>query len=309
MVAKYDESKHRRDQQGRYASKPALGADAQTIADARAAMDVLADAEPAIREIGRGAWEVASATAPPTQASPNTIRLRLTSDPWRAARVAATVDSWERPHDVLDRLNQGCNDNVKVTLLRTSRSRFGEATRVTVEEVTLARGSRGEAGYLPKGRRTNGILVQPDDVLDIRAGWGKTSTSLKADWLNHATTVPAPTELTQADLDALPDADPDRPPPSQVALTVFGTHPGFGSSGEGRTPGCVWFITDYDRENDIANGYMWAPAHNGLASEHGSVYGKQLRSLGGRVPTPPDMRFGDCLDLPEDRAAVWSMLR
>ncbi len=76
-----------------------------------------------------------------------------------------------------------------------------------------------------------------------------------------------------------------------------------------RIPGCMFLATDYDPENDIVNGYMWAPRGSGFASEHGSMYGSELKAVGGRIRdyTPGSMTFGDCINgtLGEDRSSAY----
>lgn len=273
-----------------------------------AALDALAGEPRPMRELSKGSWQVDSDQEPPQEEASGTpgvqvVRFGITPDPHRSARLAAAVDTWDRPADVQDRLDVGAANNDKVTLLLRRENRFGGGS-VTVDEVKLAHGSAGQLAYLPKGKRSNGYVLRADNVLEVRDGWGQSRQMADA-WHAHAYEVPPVAELTQADLDALPGYGPNGAP-SKIGLTVLGTHPGFG---DGRAAGCVWFLTDYDAEDDIANGYMWAPPESGLTSEHGSIHGEQLRRWGGRTNTPDGFEFADCMDLRDaSRADVWPLL-
>lgn len=309
-MPQFDETRHRRADDGKFSTKPVLGASAGTVADVEAAANDI-ESLPPIRpvKVRNGCYQIDSTIPDPELTDePNVKRIHLVSEPAHRARLEATASAYDRPDDLTEQLEDAADNNRKVGLLRKHRDSITGAQRVLAEEVTMVRAGDGRLAYLRKGARSRGTIVQPDDVLDMRDGWNGSGDELTAAYRQSASEVPPMQQIDQTDLDGVPEADPNEPPPSDVALTVFGTHPGF-QGGNDRTAGCVWFVTDYDKKNDIANGYMWASSDSGLYSEHGSVTGKQLRSFGGKSKTPNGMTFGDAMGLPGDRASVWGMLR
>lgn len=309
-MSRFDELQHRRAADGKFTTKPTLAASTATLDDVEAAANETDRVpEPRVRKVQNGCYQVDSSVPDPEPTGDGQVtRIHLVSEPAHRARLEATVDSYPRPADLTSRLEAAADTNAKVTLLRQHEDSISGARRVLAEEVTMVRSTKGQLVCLRKGARSRGSRVTPDDVLDMQEGWNGTGGDLIASYNDHRNDVPGLSQLDQADLDQVPQADPMEPPPSAVALTVFGTHPGFAGE-RNRSAGCVWFITDYDKDNDIANGYMWAPSDSGLYSEHGSVPGRYLRTFGGKTSTPPGMSFRDCMELPDDRSSVWGMLR
>jgi len=146
-------------------------------------------------------------------------------------------------------------------------------TNMLGSKVVIAREGRcfvsGENfGFLPKGNRRNGVRLNPGSVLDATAGYGKAEQFVdKVKSVQQG--LPELEALTQDMLDALPSNS------SKCSLAVFGTWNG----PEEKVPGAVWFIHSYLKNDDIVEGYLSLPPTPYGFSEHGSIYGYQLRNM------------------------------
>jgi hypothetical protein len=91
----------------------------------------------------------------------------MSGEPHAAAIVHAVVDSYPTPPDVAEQL--AALDGRKVTFLRTGTGMVGHVM-ITVIEGTLFKGGRA---YLPKGKRKNGLRIDPDTILDVVEGYSR----------------------------------------------------------------------------------------------------------------------------------------
>lgn len=209
-------------------------------------------------------------------------------DPHAAAIVHAVMWDYhqvtERPEPTRESLEALAGH--KVSMLRTGENMFGAGSIGSTEGTIVM--SRGRLAFMHKGARTNGFLLDPDKVLDVEEGYGKTDFLTGLVHQVRAT-FPVLEELTQEHLDALPEEAPN---PAQIGLVVFGSWRG----PDVRSPGAVWLLHSYMHEDDIAEGYLLVRPEHG-ESEHGSIYGRQLLHVGGRVVNPPAMSFAQAMDL------------
>jgi hypothetical protein len=186
-------------------------------------------------------------------------------------------------HTTVDADVQAALENgYPVTILTIGESMFGTPAAV-IRQGHFFNGSRG-LGFLPTGKRKNGVSLANVPVLDILLEAKPESvTEIARRWYDE-TGVPHAGPLSRKVLQATTEKHP-------VALLY--THPGFGG---GRVPGCVWIITHADDE--IAEGYLWCPPSE-LTSEHGSTYLRDLTDA-AMVTQPPKVTFAQCFNLPED---------
>ena len=102
---------------------------------------------------------------------------------------------------------------------------------------------------------------------------------------------------TWAVLVALPDRDAGdgEDLPESIGAVLTGTMNFMGD----RIAGATWFLTDYDRKGDVANGYLVVPGNDaGAVSEHGSIYGRNLIGQGfAPVPFPSGLTFRDVVNV------------
>lgn len=217
------------------------------------------------------------------------VSFSLTGEPYAAAMVDAVRADY---HGVTGRAPVteaelvGLNGR-KVTLLRTGESMYG-AGSIQFDEGTIFLGTGGVPAYLPKGKRTKGLRLRPEGLLDIELGYGKGS-QLAERVAKVKATFPEVEKLTRDHLLALPE---EAPSPAQIGLVVFGTWPG----PDVRSPGAIWLLHSYMPDDDIAEGYLLVRPEDGV-SEYGSIYGRQLLRVGGRVVNPPAMSFAEAMDL------------
>lgn len=178
---------------------------------------------------------------------------------------------------------------------------FVDNQAVTAREAKIFRTGDGLA-FLPKGARKKGLRLNPDKnqqwpVYAVTGyGWQQQlADRFKAVLAN----VPATVEFNV-------DGVAPYHSGAQVQAAYLFTHPGFG---EGPVPGCLYFATGYDREDDILDGYLWAPPGE-LTSENGSSYKHDLERWGGRIPgwIPDAMTLDDCFALPTDMAACYEAI-
>ena len=189
-----------------------------------------------------------------------------------------------------------------VTFLRYGHTMLG-VPLISLEEGRLflreGYGSTQQIVCLPKGRRTKGYRLQPDQILAVRRGFNQGDT-LRVLVDDLVRVLPAVETLTQDDLNALPTRG------GTCTLAAVGTSPFYGSN----VPG-VWLLHSYMPEADIAEGVFVVPDGHGAVTEHGSVYGRELLrrfAKAGSVrstrlrPWLSGMPLVDALDLTFDRA-------
>jgi hypothetical protein len=175
----------------------------------------------------------------------------------------------------------------EVTVLIQNGNDFG-AQFIQTMEGTLRLDSRERLGLLGKGERTLGVSLDRVRILDCEPGYGKTPLMRQRIEQVRAS-VPSVQQLTLDDLHALPENASD---PARIGLVVLATW-----RAEGQTsPGAIWLLESYQRDHDIAEGYLILRPEDGV-SESGSVSGWQLLATGGRIIDPPELTFDDAVDL------------
>lgn len=210
------------------------------------------------------------------------------------AVVDAVIDSY---HDVTgvaeisqDRLVELARADAKLTLAMTGGNMLGSPLVYAVEASLRMVGDR--LVMMPKGARSKGFYLKGDKVLDAVEGYGKVGVLQDRIDLVRAT-LPELVALTKADLEAVTgkvDEDGGSPP---VVLAVVGTW----RMPDGDSPAAVWLISEYDADDDIADGVLLVKESDGF-SEHGSVYGEQLLSgRFGKVAGFAGMSFKEALAL------------
>ena len=245
----------------------------------------------------RGKWYIEHASKPqPVRTGWGSgIVLSLTGEPSANTDIAARIAAYPSPDDLEERMDSLTADAASVTILRKATGTWG-ATIPVIQQGRLFRGASGDVGLLPTGKRTNGIRLRREDVLDIVPDTKPASVDeLNRRWYD-STGLPPTEPLT---VEALRGASEENP------IAVVWTHPGFG---EGPTQGCVWYIDDYQEEDDIANGFCWVPDTSGLYSEHGSVYGKDILKAGALVSGGPKVKFSDLFSAPKEPREAYQYL-
>ena len=249
---------------------------------------------------GRGMWQVLSSVTEakaPTEGGP--IHIQIGGDSDTSAHINVATDLYPSPSGITVRVTDGAKRHDKATVLLKGETMFG-APIVHIVSGTLRTGRDGRPIILPSGSRSKGyVLTGHTKVLDMVDGASTNNAKvLNALWHAAATRVPVTVPVT---VEALSCATEQHP------LAVVVNHPGFGG---GTVPGCVWIITSYDAEDDICDGFMWAPEGE-LSSEHGSCYGRDLMGEhypGGIVKGGSKTLFRDCYDLPTDRAGAYAAI-
>lgn len=245
----------------------------------------------------RGKWyiEHASKPKPKSDGAVTVTVMSLGGEPSANTDVRARVAAYPTPEDIDDRLGRLADEGERVTILRAGTGMFGASTPI-IQQGRVFRAQGGVLGFLPVGKRTKGLRLS--GVLDVVENTKPSAVDdLNRRWY-ESTGLPATEPLTT---EALRGASRENP------IAVVWTHPGF-DGGEGRTEGCVWYIDDYQEEDDIANGYCWCPSDSGLSSEHGSVYGKDILRTGALVNGGPRVNFSEMMSAPEGRRDAYSYM-
>jgi hypothetical protein len=176
-----------------------------------------------------------------------------------------------------------------VTVLVTTRNAFG-APAIATAEGRLTSSRRNAFGLVRRGRSGKEIQLDPLGVLDIEIGHRDTGVFAARVQTTRRRYPRRLEPVTRDHLLALPEQAPD---PARIALVLFGTWP----TPEGASPGALWLLHSYLRDDDIAEGVLLLRPEHGY-SEHGSAYGRHLLSLNaGVVCDPPALTLDDALDL------------
>lgn len=239
----------------------------------------------------------------------HTTRIHMAGQPHVRARTGAIKALFMdgRDHaEFREQMIERAQKREKVTMLRASDN--GD---VEVQEAFLSIGSTGEAMYLEKGSRTKGYRLNPDTLLTVIPGYGKTEKMTQT-YNDVAAAVPATQKITLDDLAALPDGDDDSADRESVAAVYLTNHPGFAPAGDFATDGCMFLATDAqdsgDPQNPIINGYFWAPGDSGLFSETSSMYARDLMNQGGQLTgyQPGTLSVSQAYELPSDRSEAYA---
>ena len=267
----------------------------------RLADEIGALPEPVLSQ--RGRWDIEHASKPKPVDRGNGVMsttILLSGEPSANTDIAARVAAYPKPGDLDDRIQAAITTGQPITILTVSEGMFGGG-HPQVMQGKLFDGRSGRIGFLPTGKRTQGIVLKnPLDIIDnVKPA---AVTELNRRWYEE-THLP-PTEPLA--LDALRNASEENP------IAVLYTHPGF--DGSGPTPGCVWYIDYYEEEEGaepgtgIAGGYLWCPDDSGLYSEHGSTYAKAIMKGGALVSTKPKVGFAGMTELPGDRLGAYQRI-
>lgn len=225
----------------------------------------------------------------------------LSGDPHLQAIVDAVAYDYHeltgRPEVDDNTINALAATRQKVTVATASRGQFG-AGSIRAMEGTVFAGNRG-VGILPKGKRTNGFLLK--DVLDFELGYNK--IGVLQDRVNEVRAhFPVTEKLTQEHLDALPSRS------STCSLAVFGTV----RMPDGPSSAGIWLLSEYQPEDDIVDGVLLIRPEDGT-SEHGSIFGRQLLNVGGKITNFGGCTFREAVELTDmdytaARAAVMAKI-
>lgn len=198
---------------------------------------------------------------------------------------SATIRRLTAAHSVDLADHMGSN----VTLVIAGETVLGWPTVVAMEG-RVADGARygaSGAALIPKGGRGAGAYTRLR-ALHVLPGYGRVEQAQA--WVD-AQIEKLPTAVTIETLTAaLPDVEATGERLDEFGLALEGTHLG--------VPGCRWYLTDYDVEGDIANGFMVMPPNDhGFISEHGSAYGRDLvRNGWAVVPVPQGVTFPSLME-------------
>lgn len=210
-------------------------------------------------------------------------RFNLSGEPHAAVIVEAVAENYHRIAHRPTIIDLDLLYDEQVTLLRYTHGVMGHA-QIAIQEGKLFRGSRGDA-ILPKGKRNKGFSLPLESVLDLEIGYNK-GTLLRERVATVRAHFPETEKLTQADLDALPNRG------NTCSLAVFASTP----MPDGKMVGAVYLCHSYMRgEDDIVDNVLIAP--DPWYSEHGSMYGKDLRRVGGKIVNFDPISFREAMDL------------
>ena len=192
-------------------------------------------------------------------------------DPHTRAIFGAVVDRYnvvaDRPRPTLEDLTALVGE--KVTLV-THGDNFMGGGLAKAEEGKLFLSSRGGGalGILPKGKRTQGLRVTPENVLDVFPGYATADATEMMRKVRSA--FPTLKALTQDRLLELP------PSSNTLDLCLFGTY----RMPDGQQSDAIVLAGEYSgEEDDIVDGGVCLLRPEVGISEHGSFYGRDLLGL------------------------------
>lgn len=223
-----------------------------------------------------------------------------------AARLFADDGYAETGHGrVPDDLSGYVGEKVSLAMLSQDGS-------VTNFEGTVAGIRDGKLELISKGARTSGYRLDLGRLIAIEKGYGR------SDEINRLLAVTAQRVPPVAEVRNFNDLPDTYEPGLPIHSAYLIDRPWF----DGQTlSGAMFLATDVQRQegDDIVNGYLWCPpgtpgAHRlGIAegfSEHGSMYGSELKQWGGRITSYPPgaMTFQEAHDLPDDADAAYRLV-
>lgn len=216
-------------------------------------------------------------------------RIAVSGDPIQSLVVGAVVEAYPHhyPMPTIDWAHLAAS-KAKVAVLRSGSNMLG-AEMITADEGTIFTGRDGGPALLPKGKRKNGYRLPADKLLDMTTGYG--TGELSARLSSVQSSLPALSPLTADDFRTLPTHG------GTCKLAVMGR---YGFERDNLTHLAVWLLHTYLPSDDICEGVLYLPGNVGF-SEHGSIYGRQLLSLAGKVEgfTPvPLVTAMEWIDIP-----------
>jgi len=268
----------------------------------------VAEQFPPPRSKGQGRWEVSDTVAEElsTDGPVQRTAFHFGGQPHRAQRNKAAIALMHEVDDhetTVNKLGVLCKGGAQMTYLAADGSGSVEAKEVRGYPM----GDR--LAVQRKGATRAAYALNSDAVLAVAPGYGKQEV-LAQQFHDRLAQVP---RTAPVDFDGIPDHEAaareseDYPePPETIAAAYLVDNPDFQG---GTVDGCMFLATDYDQENDIVNGYLWAPESSGLTSEHGSAYGADLKRRGGRITNyePGQLSFADCVNdgIPPSRSEAY----
>lgn len=167
--------------------------------------------------------------------------------------------------------------------------------------------------FMEKGKRAKAATYSRDKIVDAAPGYGKAADLGRKFGETMAATSPALSKISGNSaaerFQNLPECY-DGPPPDKIAAVYVIDNPDFSG---GRVNGCMFMATDIQRgaepgDQDVVNGYFWAPGNSGLYSENSSMYADDLARRGGQVRDyqPGSLTFRECWEsMPENRSGAF----
>lgn len=219
------------------------------------------------------------------------IEIAAQGDPVLATTIRALEERYPRrdPEELVGL----AADGERVTLMCIGQNFLG-APIISAEEGKLFPTSHPGcvAAYLPKGKRTKGLGLKPERVLDFVTGYGGVE-ALRGRLEEERARLPRLRPLTVERLRQLPEQAPEEG--ARCTLAAFGRW----ALPYEETTTAVWLLHSYMAEDDIAEGVLFVPPEIGT-SEHGSVYGRDLLGLACEVEGFDGYGLREAMRLTED---------
>lgn len=281
---------------GQFATEPRSTVDIQLDAPTAPSRPVLE------KSAQQGMWFVDQPNVEEVERRPGirSVRMKFVGDPDKTTVNQAVVATWfETPEDVAAKVGTLCRGGKPMTVL-------------TITEGGTVNAIEGRGGVVDgkpmlmcKGSSTKGWPISKLNIVDVAPGYGHQEAFADA-W--HARKNEFPLRVKPFDTEGIPTYAENA---NKVAAVYLMDHPGFGPSGECATRGCLFFAVDRSPDNDIVDGYFWAPGDSGLTSERGSFYTKDLAKWGGRVANhvPGSITYGSLIreEYPTNRGEAYRM--
>lgn len=146
-------------------------------------------------------------------------------------------------------------------------------------EGRIVRADAESLAFVPKGTRTQGVRCAVSSVLGIEPGYDKAGM-FEGRVSSLVGTVPVLANFGADDLAKRCPLDADA---GRVQSVAFGTAVVAGLRG----PGSLWFITGFDADSGIVDGFLRISDDSDLCSEHGSIMVGDLLDRFGLVAGYP----------------------
>ena len=206
------------------------------------------------------------------------VRIAISGSGHCTAIINAVRDNYNR---LVDRPKPELEDieaynGQKVTLITCGENMLGGGM-IKAQEGKIFSSTPGTVAMLPKGARTKGFRIKPENVLAILPGYDTSQAALfVADARWH---FPELTEIDHDRLCQLPEWDGEGEESAPITLCAFGTW----RMPDGASSDAIQLIATYDKENDICDGGVLLIRPEFGISEHGSCYGRQITHSFGEV--------------------------
>jgi len=174
-----------------------------------------------------------------------------------------------------------------VTLTVLTENGFG-ALSIEAIQGRVSRSEHDQFVLLDEESHDVRQVLNPDRVLDVEPGYGHLEMMCQR-VKQVLASLPAVDELTEDHLLALPQRSPRE---AQIGVFAFGTW----RADPGSSPGAIWMLHSYDRDDDIAVGLLILRPWDGVR-QHGPVYGRRLLADAGRIINPPSASLTTARDL------------